>query len=383
MAHASHRPALSSTLGILILIAATLCLPSAASAHAIGLSRGIYQATPQGVNAELFLARAELEGAVPSLDGNRDGSIDAVELASARTELEAWLVLNLKLDVAKAPCVGSLEHAALSEPAGLSVQLSYACPAGNDTGDVSVTLDLLNQLAYGHRHVAHIVSGTTVRDQICFRSQASFTVPRFRARATLPETHAWSAALGFLRMGFGHVLSGYDHVAFLLALLLTAWHFRSLLLIVTAFTLGHSLSLGLVMFDVVSPPAGLIEPAIALSVAYVGAENIWRCQSNRESRDLRWRITLPFGLIHGFGFASALREVAIARVDLPIALLSFNFGVELGQLLILALCLPIVLYLRRSNQFAARVVPALSALVLAAGVVWFVARLGPLAPWRI
>jgi hypothetical protein len=139
--------------------------------------------------------------------------------------------------------------------------------------------------------------------------------------------------------------------------------------VVTAFTLAHSVTLGLAALGVWAPSPRLVEPAIALSVAYVGAENFFVT-----SVEGRWRITLPFGLVHGFGFAGALREIGLPRAEVPGALVLFNLGVEAGQLAVLAVLLPLLYGLRRSSWFRRRGVKVLSAGVLAVGLFWFGVR---------
>jgi HupE/UreJ protein len=145
---------------------------------------------------------------------------------------------------------------------------------------------------------------------------------------------------------------------------------RSMLAVVTAFTVAHSITLAVAVLGAWAPPPRLVEPAIALSIAYVGVENFFI-----RNVDARWRVTFPFGLLHGFGFAGALRAVALPRTDVPAALLSFNVGVEIGQLTVLAALLPLLAWLRRSNGFANVGVRALSAAIAAMGGAWFVARL--------
>jgi hypothetical protein len=112
------------------------------------------------------------------------------------------------------------------------------------------------------------------------------------------------ALSAYLRLGIEHILSGFDHLLFLIGLIALAGTLRSLLLAVTAFTVAHSLSLALAMFDVVAPPSVWVETLIALSIAYVGIENLLK-----QDGSARWRITFVFGFVHGFGFAGALREM--------------------------------------------------------------------------
>jgi hydrogenase/urease accessory protein HupE len=170
-------------------------------------------------------------------------------------------------------------------------------------------------------------------------------------------------------MGIEHILTGYDHLVFLFALVVAGGTIRSLALAITSFTVAHSLTLALAVLGFVAPPARWIEPAIALSVAYVGVENFFARPHER------YRITFPFGLLHGFGFAGALGEVAIPRAEVPGALLSFNLGVEIGQLGWMVLLGLLVAQLRRWDGFGRRAVPLLSAAVVVVGLTWFVGRM--------
>src|SRR5260221_8258414 len=142
-------------------------------------------------------------------------------------------------------------------------------------------------------------------------------------------------------LGIEHILAGFTHVMFLFGVALVAGRLRTLLLAITAFTLAHSVTLGLATLGHWAPSPSLVEPAIALSIVYVGVENWFVRDASR-----RWMLTFPFGLIHGFGFAGALREIALPTAQVPLALVSFNLGVEAGQLMVLALVLPILFWLR-------------------------------------
>jgi hydrogenase/urease accessory protein HupE len=178
-----------------------------------------------------------------------------------------------------------------------------------------------------------------------------------------------TAGKAFFRMGIEHILTGYDHLLFLVGLLLVLHPVRSLFGAITAFTVAHSLTLSLATLGVVGPAPAIVEPAIALSIAYVGIEN-WFVPNAKG----RWRITLVFGLIHGFGFAGALREIALPRSELPAALLTFNLGVEIGQLGVVALVLPALVYANKHGFMHRRQLQLSSIPVAAMGLVWFVAR---------
>ena len=137
----------------------------------------------------------------------------------------------------------------------------------------------------------------------------------------------------FIPAGIHHILIGPDHLLFLVGLLLLGGSVRQLLIVVTSFTVAHSITLSLAALNIVTPPARLIEPAIALSIVYVGADNMLA----KGGRDVRGWIAFTFGFIHGFGFANVLREMDLPARALGWSLFSFNVGVEIGQLLVVVL----------------------------------------------
>ncbi|HKC86147.1 MAG TPA: HupE/UreJ family protein, partial [Blastocatellia bacterium] len=141
--------------------------------------------------------------------------------------------------------------------------------------------------------------------------------------------------------------------------------------IITSFTVAHSITLALATLEVVAIPAGVVEPLIAASIIYVGLENVWR----REVKH-RWMLTFAFGLVHGFGFASALKDLGVgAGVKAVAPLLSFNLGVEIGQIAVAAIVLPLIWKLRQWPRFVISYVPACSILVALAGGYWLWNRL--------
>jgi hypothetical protein len=153
--------------------------------------------------------------------------------------------------------------------------------------------------------------------------------------------------------------------------LLLGGGWKALVKIVTAFTIGHSITLSLAALDMVTPPPTVIEPAIALSIVFVGADNLVR----GGGRDVRALIALTFGLVHGFGFANVLREFGLPREALGWSLFSFNVGVEIGQLfIVLVVATALALVRRRSEIAGMRLASAGSLVVVAAGTYWFVQR---------
>jgi hydrogenase/urease accessory protein HupE len=175
----------------------------------------------------------------------------------------------------------------------------------------------------------------------------------------------------FIPAGIHHILIGPDHLLFLVGLLLMGGPIRRLSMIVTSFTVAHSITLSMAALNILTPPARFIEPAIALSIIYVGADNLLA----QGGRDVRAWIAFAFGFIHGFGFANVLREMELPARALGWSLFSFNFGVEIGQLLVVVTVASLFAALRSRSEWARRqLVYAGSIVVIIAGAFWFVQR---------
>lgn len=197
-----------------------------------------------------------------------------------------------------------------------------------------------------------------------------------------PAPSQGAVALRFLQQGILHILSGPDHILFVLGLLLLGGSLKSLLRTITAFTLAHSLTLSLAATGVFHPSPRLVEPLIALSIVAIAIENLRtrdpRALSAGTKRDLRPFYAFGFGLIHGFGFAGALAEVGLPRASLGAALASFNVGVELGQATIILLAVPLLSwFLQHRPASFPRVLIAGSVAIGLVGAFWFVTRLAP------
>lgn len=178
--------------------------------------------------------------------------------------------------------------------------------------------------------------------------------------------------LTFLRLGVEHIITGYDHLLFVAALLVVSRRWQDILLVVTSFTVAHSITLALAALEIVSLPGSVVEPLIAASIVWVGVENIWR----RGEPKARWIVVFVFGLLHGFGFAGVLRELGLGSDGQGIALplFSFNLGVELGQIAVVLLSLPVLMWARKSPRFEPRIQPILSGVVAAMGLYWLIER---------
>lgn len=347
----------------------------AAAAHATGLSRGEYAVEGSSVVARLTFSRGELATLAPSLDANHDKTLSADELGAdaARQglrDLFAKVALTEQRGTTEAAaCVPETPTAKLEEEDGASIEARYVCP--KPVSALSVDVKWFDDVAFGHRHIAVIAGLGRPRDFIAFAREPSFEAKREGgdAPAHTDEAKRHESFGGFFRLGIEHILTGYDHLLFLFALLLVGGRLRALLGVITAFTVAHSITLGLAALGLVSLSPAIVEPAIALSIAYVGVENFFV-----KSADRRYLLTFPFGLIHGFGFAGALSEIALPKPEVPAALLAFNLGVESGQLAVMAVVLPLLLFLRKKTWFLTYGVPALSGLVVALGLFWFFQR---------
>ena len=345
-----------------LLLASLLLLRATAShAHAVGISRGDYRGDGAQVQADLVFARQELIATFPGLDADGNGELAREEVESARGRLADWIARGVEVRVASEPCTPGLADIELTEQDGLAFHALYRCP--HPAAVFAVRLALFAQLSLGHRHLAAAISPSQSAHGALYEAE-----PQIELDANVSA--AASRLGGLMRLGIEHILTGYDHLLFLLALVLVGGPLRSLLAAVTAFTLAHSLTLAVAALGIWTPQPAFVEPAIALSIACIGIENCFVSDLSG-----RWRLTFGFGLIHGFGFAGALREIALPAAQLPLALASFNLGVELGQLAVLALVLPLVYWLGRRARFANGGLQACSIAISAMGLWWFVARL--------
>jgi hydrogenase/urease accessory protein HupE len=344
---------------------ALVCATGLAGAHTLGISRGDY--TPEGnvVRVELELRAEEAALSLSGLDTDGDRIVTAENLARARPAVKAAFLDPLAIAADGEPCVPALDDASLDPPEGLSLRATYTCP--HAPSHLHLRFGFLDRMAGDHRHLArvHLPNGDV--DDLAVLERPDLDVD-----VSSGASHGFAS---LFRGGVEHILTGADHLAFLLALVLGGTlvadrrtRVGSLVAMLTAFTVGHSASLAIATLGGFAPGARLVEPAVALSVAYVGAENLF----TRSVRH-RWMLTLPFGFVHGFAFAGGLLPLGLARAQLPVALLAFNLGVEGGQLFILLVLLPPLTYLA-ARAWYPRLAMGLSAGIALAGLVWFVQR---------
>jgi hydrogenase/urease accessory protein HupE len=343
--------------------ALVLLLTPCSWAHQVGLSQGEYRLEGATLIADLGFSQRDIITALPGIDADGDGSLDVDEFGVARERVRKAIVDELVVTADGAACPGTLDNAHVLEAEnGVAIMAHYRCPL--PPRRLVVSWRFLNAFPPGHRHVARALVEHAPRTALGVRGQIDWTLD------VANPAPASGIARSMFGLGVEHILTGADHLAFLLGVVLIGGAVRALLWVVTAFTLAHSITLALATLSIVTPSAAFVEPLIALSIAYVGVENFFV-----SNVDKRWRITFPFGLIHGFGFAGALREIALPAAQVPVALVSFNLGVEAGQLGVLALVLPALALARRSPQFDGRATKFVSFAIAASGFVLFVFRI--------
>ena len=330
--------------------------PAVAGAHDTGLSCSDFVVEGDGtVRAQLVFSPAE-----------------AAQLgASGRDSFRQRVADGVVVRSDGARCEPGAPGAGDDSPGSFAVSLVYACkPPGRS---VDVELSFVDALPPGSHHLLQIREGQASVSTVVTGSARSATLSvggKEGARGEgHPVTHALLAAV---EMGIAHILSGWDHLLFLAALVLGASTVRALVATVSAFTLAHSITLALAALGGVVPSTRWVEPAIAASIVCVAAENLLRSK-----KGARWPVAFAFGLVHGFGFAGALQELALDRARLLPTLVGFNAGVEAGQLAILAVVLPMLTRLRKHAELEARWTRRASASIGAIGALLLVSRI-----WR-
>lgn len=322
---------------------------------------------------------------VDGLDADGNAAVDAVELAASEVEVLAYVAGRYRLRTGSArDLTGGVElfasglsatladtgsGAAADHSSGaVDVRVRYAAP--REIEDLLIEMRLFLETSPDHIDVTTLVWPDGTRETHALRAAS----PVARSDPT-----GRGAFATFLALGFRHILGGWDHIAFLAALLLASRRLRSLLWVVTAFTLSHSVTLGLSALEVVDVGrfGGFVEAVIALSIAYVAAETLMLPRQERA----RWPEAFVFGLVHGLGFAGFLGDALLAERSKVVPLAAFNLGVEAGQVLIVgALAGLLALRPRGADPSEPFLAPAWlrragSAAVLALGLYWFFQRI--------
>ncbi len=365
-----------------------LLYAGAAGAHSSSNSY-LVLSMPSGqlmLRADVHLRDLDL---VFDLDSNRDGQVTWGETRSRSAELSAWLSQGIGLSASGQSCsLGDVDLQASEHADGMYLSALWMpiCPgiqAPVDQSTLTLRYDLLFAQDNLHRGLLKV-------DFPDYQSSSLLSPERPQAQVSAADSRPLKVLGRYLIEGVWHIWIGIDHIVFLLSLLLLAplqpsrrrvvdWQasprFRPVVLdvlaVVTAFTVAHSITLGLTITGWLSPPADVVEPAIALSVVLAALNNLLGFSALK-----RWRLAFVFGLVHGFGFASVLLDLGLPARALFAALGGFNLGVELGQLAIVSLFLPLAWMVRHTLFYRWVLVAGGSATIVVLGLFWTVQRLG-------
>ncbi|PIB07056.1 MULTISPECIES: HupE/UreJ family protein [Streptomyces] len=326
------------------------------------------------VEYDVLARLLSLDGALSPDAAGADGTAAEVPTGVRRSSLdahasdvEAYVGERLRLSRGSIGCTAADgARVELADSGAARVALAYDCPA---SGALTVRSDIF-------RPSDGVIDGTTTKVVYDIDgSRGSTLLDTARTSVTVGHTDLLGEIPRFVKLGAEHLYFGLDHVLFLLALLLGAKRLRDVVGVVTAFTVAHSVTLVPAAIGWVSVPGWIVEPLIALSIAFVALDNLLSTRTRH-----RLPVVFGFGLLHGLGFAGALSIDGPLSVSMLANLVAFNVGIELAQLTIIALAFPALLFLRRAatTPVAARALTlgtvAATVVVAGAGLVWFVER---------
>lgn len=343
---------------------------SPAAAHQINLSTArIELSADRSVSLEIALKGSDADRvAGTSVFDARSGLVDAARLAGAAKEIGAYIATHAVVAGSDGRRCHAGPVAIAPDQDGVVARVVWSC--ADVSGDLVYRATILVDVDPAAKQVVLIGPESDA-------SQALLDADQREVRLTAPPPSLSEVIRRYVAVGVEHIFLGYDHIAFLIAIVLWARRLWPVVKIVTAFTLAHSITLSLAVLHIVVIPSAIVEPAIAASIVFVAVENFFSRDVNR-----RWRATFAFGLIHGFGFASALQEFGLPRESIVPALGAFNLGVELGQIAIVSLVIPALLGLDRLLAARYRGVPSpmapvvytLSGVIAILGSYWVIER---------
>ena len=360
---------------LLLFILSLVSLP--VLAHKASDSYLVLDVTGSQVSGQWDIALRDIDFAL-GLDLDRNGEITWGELRARHADIDAWALDSLTLQRGGPCSLRVADHLVDTHTDGAYAVLQLAGECPRSEGELRLGYRLLFELDALHRGLLRLTfDGTT--------HSAVLAPERAEQRFLAGQTSRLAQFGQYLVEGIWHIWIGFDHILFLLALLLPAvlvhqngrWRgvarFRDalheVLWVVTAFTVAHSITLSLAALGLVQLPSRLVESAIAASVVLAAANNLKPLVEGR-----RWLVAFAFGLIHGFGFASVLAELGLPQEALVLSLLGFNLGVEVGQLAIVALFLPLAYALRNTTFYRRGVFIGGSLATLAIAMIWLLER---------
>lgn len=351
-------------------------LPAVAQGHAAGLSYLDLSLEGTSVQASLDLPAQDLAASL-DLDADHDGNITAPEVDAQEAALRAWLGANVALSADHRSCTPATGSVTLHNAGLLTIRLRYDCPGSYSALGLRSSLGQSHGSTYSTFVELRRPGVADSQRTLLTGTDASYT---FSVGGSAGGESAWRTAAEFVQLGVTHIFLGFDHILFLLALLMMCQSLRSMVGLATAFTVAHTITLSLAATKTVVLPSRFTESAIAASIAWVAIENWLYAPPRRPGAPaplglrLRWLLTFSFGLIHGFGFASALAEHGLPSRSVPLALGCFNGGVELGQVAIIAAAYPFLRKARHLAWYRPKGVRFASVGILALAIYWFIER---------
>ena len=281
-------------------------------------------------------------------------------------DFQDYFVSEMSVKTWDSDCLlDSVEKASPEISGNWIVHLIYRCP--REVKDLTLTSTLFLDIDDSHTQFVRLAPpddpGKSLREAVLNESNTTFNIPDIHTGGSASSDRA----LSFFKLGIEHLLTGYDHILFLLTVII-AMSLMDTIKAVTAFTVAHSLTMALAFLNLFSLPSSVVEPLIALTIIYVAIENIFAKNIRK-----RWLLTGLFGLVHGLGFVGALKAITVSRDELLLSLFSFNIGIESGQLLVIAISIPVLRFLRRRN-WDSRFCRGFSQGAAVLGTVWLAQR---------
>ncbi len=331
-------------------------------AHDPGLSSAEVILNEKGVDVAITFALQDTESFAP-MDKDGDAEVSSEERETSKPEVAALIAKELEVKLNNQNVKPfSIENVTFDAQNNAHLLFHYQPAATN----LKLQLLFLNKLPDGHKQVVTIkdATGKNLSEKMLTQQDNSMEL-------NLAASENSSMFKDFFILGIEHILTGYDHLLFLFALLIVTHRFWSAFGIITFFTIAHSITLALAGMNLITISSTIVEPLIAASIVYVGLENLIR----KEPKGRKY-LTFSFGLIHGFGFAAVLQEMNITSIEsgILVPLFSFNLGVETGQLLVTTLALPIIWWLHTKPLIEKYFVPVCSIIVCLAGGFWLIER---------